>query len=60
MGHHFYTIDKVEGDRAEREAKFKFEGPAAFWRSVTIVTLRRFQQFTTKERSKPWLSLSSV
>ena len=30
MGHHFYTIDKDEGDRAEREAKFKFEGIAAF------------------------------
>lgn len=30
MGHHFYTIDKVEGDQAEREAKFKFEGIAAF------------------------------
>lgn len=30
MGHHFYTIDKAEGDRAERDAKFKFEGIAAF------------------------------
>ena len=30
MGHHIYTMDKVEGDKAEREAKFNFEGIAAF------------------------------
>lgn len=30
MGHHFYTTNKDEGDRAEMEAKFRFEGIAAF------------------------------
>src|SRR6266487_140471 len=30
MGHHFYTINVAEGDRAEAQGQFHLEGPAAF------------------------------